>query len=183
MQLVEVTLLHTNTTNKTFCWKTQTNFCITEKMLVAKIAQRSLIGNIIQLWTEAKFLDVIGTDVWRVFLLAIFTVTSANGFYGPGHSFTYVTVSCWFLISFVILVYCTGHFSWGHRDVVWCGKKTLLHWLPPPPGRRERDVFTLTGSPSHPTIYVTALSFPLPVAPSLWLKALGPGNAHGISCT
>jgi hypothetical protein len=32
---------------------------------------------------EAEFFDVIGTKVFRVFLLAIFTVTSTNGFYSP----------------------------------------------------------------------------------------------------
>ncbi len=43
---------------------------------------------LLKLTPEAEFLDVIGTKVFRVFLLAIFTVTSANGFYSP-FSYTY----------------------------------------------------------------------------------------------
>ncbi len=38
-------------------------------------------------------------------------------FYVPERFFMYVTVSCWFLICLVILVYCTGH--WGYIDVQW----------------------------------------------------------------
>jgi hypothetical protein len=33
--------------------------------------------------TEVEFLDVIGTKVLRVFLFAIYIVTSTNGFYPP----------------------------------------------------------------------------------------------------
>jgi hypothetical protein len=36
-----------------------------------------------------------------------------NNFYVPERSFMYLTVSCWFIISFEIQVYCTGHGGGG----------------------------------------------------------------------
>jgi hypothetical protein len=42
------------------------------------------------------------------------------------NSFWYVTGSCWFLISFVIKIYCTGWGGGGGQ----CSKKNLLHCAP-----------------------------------------------------
>jgi hypothetical protein len=39
-----------------------------------------LAGKLFSVYTEAEFLEVIGTKVLRVYLL-LFTVTSTNGFY------------------------------------------------------------------------------------------------------
>jgi hypothetical protein len=40
-------------------------------------------GDVGHVQPENEFLDVIGTKVLRVFLLAIFTVTFSSGFYPP----------------------------------------------------------------------------------------------------
>ncbi len=56
-------------------------------------------------------------------------------FYVLERSFFYVTVSCWFLISFGFK---TAQASVQGDIEMWegggqCGKKSLLHWAPPPP--------------------------------------------------
>ncbi len=121
-----------------------------------------------------------------------------KNFYVPECSYTYVTVSCWFLISLL---------HWPlFRGGGECGKKALLHCedsavkfspltpLPPPPpqaGQSERDVFTLTGSkgliaaglspsitPPPPTSCVTTLSFP-PFPSHLFCSSLTLAQTYG----
>ncbi len=62
----------------------------------------------------------------------------------PERYFMYVTVSCWFLRSFVIQVYCTGHCSGRYRDELWGeGSAVRLFWAPN--GTRLTASFHFTG--------------------------------------